>query len=142
MLHAYAQTASLQKSLQALREDREERLKDRDSVEAKYRARAPDMCLSQNEVDIKIEKARAAPQKPKLLQAIHLAHTRAVANDDEIVDKEQQLAAQLWLKRQTHRKTAPLRSERLPTSSEVSSMGHALLSQMPWARFSAPYLAF
>ena len=83
VLYAYAQTALLQKSLQALREDREKRLKDRDSVEAKYRAKAPDLCLSQNEVDLRIEKAREVTQKLKLLQDIHLAHAKAVANNDE-----------------------------------------------------------
>ena len=110
----------LKKALQTLREDNKLRLKDRESAEAKYRVKASKFAgLPPNEIELRIKQAYATPQKPKLLQAIHLAYTRAVAIGDEIEVREQELVAQLEAARERDTNLASLKAELLQKEDKV-----------------------
>ena len=76
-----------------LREEREAGLKHREFAEKQYSSEVTALGLTLNEVRLNIERARKSPQEPKLLQAIHLAHTVVVENGKKIKSTEQQLAA-------------------------------------------------
>ena len=95
------------------------RLKDRESAEAKYRVKASLFGLPANKIDLRIKQAYATPQKPKLLKAIHLAHTRAVAIGDKIEAREQELAAQLEAARERDTNLASLKAELLQKEDKV-----------------------
>ena len=85
---------------------------------AAYRAKVAKF-LPANEVKLNIEDAHASAQKPKLLQAIHLAHTRAVAIGDKIEAREQELAAQLEAARERDTNLASLKAELLQKEDKV-----------------------
>ena len=92
MLCANMQIALHEKSLESLAEKRDELLKARDSAEAECRTRATaGGGLAEQEVKEIIEEARELLQKPKLLQAIHVAHQAVVANNEAIKHEKQEL---------------------------------------------------
>ena len=125
MLFTHAQTALLKKALQTLREDNKLRLKDRESAEAKYRVKASKFAgLPPNEIELRIKQAHATPQKAELLQAIHLAHTRAVEIGDEIEVREQELVAQLEAARERDTNLASLKAELSQKEDKVLARLH------------------
>ena len=101
------------------------RLKDCESAEAKYHVKASNFLgLPLNKIELRIEQAYATPQKPELLQAIHLAHTRAVAVGDKIEVREQELAAQVAAARERDTNLASLKAELLQKEDKVSIRLH------------------
>ena len=87
------QIKSLETKLQTLCVNRDKVLKERQLAEEKYSSKATEYGEEANDVRIYIQKARKSPQDLRFLQAIYVTHTEVVANDKNIKDTEQQLAA-------------------------------------------------
>ena len=68
-----------------LRKELDDLVRKRNQLETQYRVNAIDE-YDMEEVNAvaKIQKARLAPQKAKLLQSIHVAHVAVVSKQDEI----------------------------------------------------------
>ena len=78
----------------ALRKEHAVLVTKQQELEASYRRFAIDECdMEEENVEVKIEQARAAPQKNKRLQAIHEAHAAVVSNEAAINEAESAVAA-------------------------------------------------
>ena len=79
--------------LTALREEHNDLVTNRNSLEDAYRVFATEECDMEEEVtSSKIAKARSAPQKIKRLQVIHEAHKAVLSKEAEIAGVEGDLA--------------------------------------------------
>ena len=78
----------------ALRKEHAVLVTKQQELEASYRRFAIDECdMEEENVGVKIEQARAAPQKNKRLQAIHEAHAAVVSKEAAIEEAERAVAA-------------------------------------------------